>query len=37
MGITQFLIKEGIARLEEVRGLDGKLENLYVRVSHWTC
>lgn len=33
LGITQFLIKEGIARLEEVRGKDGKLENLFVRVK----
>lgn len=33
LGITQFLIKEGIARLEEVRDAAGKLENLYVRVD----
>ncbi|KZP31688.1 aflatoxin-detoxifizyme [Athelia psychrophila] len=33
LGITQFLIKEGIARLEEVRSSDGKLENAYVRVD----
>jgi dipeptidyl-peptidase-3 len=33
LGITQFLIKGGIARLEEVRGSDGHLENLYVRVD----
>jgi len=33
LGITRFLIKEGIAYLEEVRGPDGKLENLYVRVD----
>ncbi|EGO18571.1 hypothetical protein SERLADRAFT_353218 [Serpula lacrymans var. lacrymans S7.9] len=33
LGITQFLIKEGIARLEEIKGADGKLENLYVRVD----
>ncbi|KAF9074653.1 aflatoxin-detoxifizyme [Rhodocollybia butyracea] len=33
MGITQFLIKNGIARLEEVRDSVGKLENLYVRVD----
>lgn len=32
LGITQFLIKSGIARLEEIRGADGKLENLFVRV-----
>jgi dipeptidyl-peptidase-3 len=33
LGITQHLIKSGIARLEEVRGANGKLENLYIRVS----
>ncbi|KAG7098384.1 hypothetical protein E1B28_000342 [Marasmius oreades] len=33
LGITQFLIKHGVARLEEIRGSDGKLENLYVRVD----
>jgi dipeptidyl-peptidase III len=33
MGITNFLIKEGIARFEEIRGEDGKLENVYVKVS----
>lgn len=33
LGITQHLIKSGIARLEEIRGADGKLENAYVRVS----
>ncbi|KAL0570305.1 hypothetical protein V5O48_011656 [Marasmius crinis-equi] len=33
LGITQFLIKNGIARLEEIRRSDGKLENLYVRVD----
>ncbi|ESK93921.1 dipeptidyl peptidase iii [Moniliophthora roreri MCA 2997] len=33
LGITQFMIRNGIARLEEVRGSDGKLENLYVRVD----
>ncbi|CAL1704759.1 unnamed protein product [Somion occarium] len=33
LGITQHLIKSGIARLEEVRGADGSLENLYVRVD----
>ena len=27
------MIKSGIARLEEIRGPDGSLENLYVRVS----
>jgi dipeptidyl-peptidase-3 len=34
LGITQFLIREGIAKLEEVRGSDGKLENVFVRVRH---
>ncbi|TFK54893.1 dipeptidyl-peptidase III [Heliocybe sulcata] len=33
LGITQHLIREGIARLEEVRGKDGKLDNLYIRVD----
>jgi dipeptidyl-peptidase-3 len=33
LGITQHLIKSGIARLEEVRNADGKLENAYVRVD----
>ncbi|KZT26206.1 aflatoxin-detoxifizyme [Neolentinus lepideus HHB14362 ss-1] len=33
LGITQHLIKEGIARLEEVRGADGKLEDLFIRVD----
>ncbi|THH30987.1 hypothetical protein EUX98_g3215 [Antrodiella citrinella] len=33
LGITQHLIKEGIASLEEVRSKDGVLENLYVRVD----
>jgi len=33
LGITQHLIREGIARLEQVRGASGKLENLYVRVD----
>ena len=32
LGITQHLIKSGIARLEEIRAKDGTLENLYVRV-----
>lgn len=34
LGITQHLIKSGIARLEEVRDTNGKLENLYIRVSN---
>ncbi|KAH9951241.1 aflatoxin-detoxifizyme [Amylocystis lapponica] len=33
LGITQFLVKSGIARLEEVRAADGTLENIYVRVD----
>ncbi|KAF8964677.1 aflatoxin-detoxifizyme [Flammula alnicola] len=33
LGITQHLIRSGIARLEEVRDTNGKLENLYVRVD----
>ena len=33
LGITQFLVKEGMANLEEVRGSNGRLENLYVHVS----
>ncbi|KAG6832410.1 hypothetical protein H0H92_002678 [Tricholoma furcatifolium] len=33
LGITQHLITSGIARLEEVRNVDGHLENVYVRVD----
>ncbi|KAH9899428.1 aflatoxin-detoxifizyme [Cubamyces lactineus] len=33
LGITNHLIKSGIARLEEVRAADGTLENAYVRVD----
>ncbi|KAI0650861.1 aflatoxin-detoxifizyme [Trametes meyenii] len=33
LGITQHLIKSGIARLEEVRAADSSLENAYVRVD----
>ncbi|OCH95554.1 aflatoxin-detoxifizyme [Obba rivulosa] len=33
LGITQHLIRSGIAWLEEVRADDGVLENLYVRVD----
>ncbi|KAK7039226.1 hypothetical protein VNI00_010131 [Paramarasmius palmivorus] len=33
LGITQFLMTNGIARLEEIRSSDGKLENVYVRVD----
>lgn len=32
LGITQYLIKGGIASLEEVQSADGVLENLYIRV-----
>jgi len=32
MGITQFLIKEGIAKLEEIRDSSGKLTDLCIRV-----
>jgi hypothetical protein len=33
LGITSHLIKEGIARLEEIKDPDGKLQNLYIRVD----
>lgn len=33
LGITQWLIKEGIAKVEEIRATDGTLENLYIRVG----
>ncbi|KAL1762213.1 peptidase family M49-domain-containing protein [Schizophyllum commune] len=33
LGITQHLFKHGLATLEEVRGSDGALENVYVRVD----
>lgn len=33
LGITQHLIRSGIARLEEVRDANDKLENLYIRAS----
>lgn len=33
LGITQWLIKEGVARIEEIRAADGTLENLYIRVG----
>ncbi|PPQ66069.1 hypothetical protein CVT26_010811 [Gymnopilus dilepis] len=33
LGITQHLIKSGIAKLEEVRDANGVLQNLYVRVD----
>ncbi|KIJ60992.1 hypothetical protein HYDPIDRAFT_116493 [Hydnomerulius pinastri MD-312] len=33
MGITSFMVKEGLVRLEEIRGADGTLENVYVRLD----
>ena len=33
LGITKWLIQEGIARVEEIRATDGTLENLYIRVG----
>lgn len=33
MGITQHLVKTGIAKLEEIRSSDGALENVYIRVD----
>ncbi|KAI0273622.1 aflatoxin-detoxifizyme [Gloeopeniophorella convolvens] len=33
LGIAQHLVNGGIARLEEVRGADGSLENVYIRVD----
>jgi dipeptidyl-peptidase-3 len=33
LGITQFMIDEGLARLEEIHGANGTLENAYVRVD----
>ncbi|KAH9981302.1 aflatoxin-detoxifizyme [Lactifluus volemus] len=33
LGITQHLIKGGIARLEEVRGADGVLDDVFIRVD----
>lgn len=35
LGITQTLIQGGIARLEELRDKNGKLENLYIRASFY--
>jgi hypothetical protein len=34
IGITLHLIKEGVVWLEEIKGTDGKLQNLYIRVSN---
>ena len=33
LGITRWLVKEGIARVEEIRNTDDVLENLYIRVG----
>jgi dipeptidyl-peptidase-3 len=33
LGITQHLIKEGLASLEEIRSSSGELQNAYVRVD----
>lgn len=33
MGITQHLVRSGIARIEEIRGTDNTLENVYFRVD----
>jgi dipeptidyl-peptidase-3 len=33
LGITTFLIQEGIVYVDEIRNSDGKLENLYIRVD----
>ncbi|KAI6035661.1 peptidase family M49-domain-containing protein [Pisolithus orientalis] len=33
LGITNFMLNEGLVRLEEVRGSNGELENVYVRVD----
>ncbi|KAI6099116.1 peptidase family M49-domain-containing protein [Pisolithus sp. B1] len=33
LGITTFMVNEGLVRLEEVRGSNGELENIYVRVD----
>lgn len=33
MGITQHLVRSGIARIEEIRGTDNTLENVYIRVD----
>ncbi|KAL4075542.1 peptidase family M49-domain-containing protein [Scleroderma citrinum] len=33
LGITTFMVNEGLVRLEEVRGENGVLENIYVRVD----
>ena len=33
MGITQHLVRSGIARVEEIRNGAGELENAYIRVD----
>jgi len=33
LGITNWLIRGGLARLEEIRDEDGKLENVYIRLD----
>ncbi|KAI5997175.1 peptidase family M49-domain-containing protein [Pisolithus albus] len=33
LGITTFMVNEGLVRFEEVRGSNGELENIYVRVD----
>ena len=33
MGITQHLVRSGIARVEEIRNENGQLENMYIRVD----
>ncbi|KAG1782483.1 peptidase family M49-domain-containing protein [Suillus placidus] len=37
LGITQHMIKEGLVTLEEVRGTDNSLENLYIRLDRQKC
>lgn len=36
LGIMQHLLQSGLVSLEEVRDKDGGLENLFVRVSHYS-
>ncbi|KAI6035663.1 peptidase family M49-domain-containing protein [Pisolithus orientalis] len=33
LGITNFMMNEGLVRLEEVRGSHGELKNVYIRVD----
>lgn len=33
MGITKFMIQQGLARLEEIRDGGGALTNVYIRVG----